>query len=352
MTTKGNNKSKKPLNPLLQFRIVCIIITILSLSSSLFAQDDGARAYWNAREKTNIFSFQYLAMNLDASDAKVFAPGQYIYGNADVDANISFGSYAHHLAFFKCPASIAINVVGGSVGANFNSNISPEFLPPGIAPGIAFSQSSSGFGDPGVAFVINLIGTPRLNSTVDLLNYEPGFSMDVALLLSVPVGTYENDKLVNLGLNRWFGRIALPLKYHFGVFTPGYMSSFELTPSVFLFADNDDFNAGQTLKNEPLWQIESHLTHDFTRKFFGSLDMLYQNGFQSEIDGIKAGENLKIGSLGFSMNYEIQDNIMIRASYSSNVFGNDNLNTSIIRLQFVYSWNKTVENAKKLSGGE
>jgi hypothetical protein len=352
MTTKGNNKSKKPLNPLLQFGIVFIIITILPLRSSLFAQDDGARAYWNAREKTNIFSFQYLAMNLDASDAKVFAPGQYIYGNADVDANMSFGSFAHHLAFFKRPSSIAVNIIGGSVGANFNSNISPEFLPPGITPGIAFSQSSAGFGDPSVAFVTNLIGTPRLNSTVDLLNYEPGFSMDLALLLSVPVGAYENDKLVNLGLNRWFGRIALPLKYHFGVFAPGYMSSFELTPSVFLFADNDDFNVGQTLKNEPLWQIESHLTHDFTSKFFGSLDMLYQNGFQSELDGTEIGENLEIGSLGFSMNYEIQDNIMIRASYSSNVFGNDNLNTSIIRLQFVYSWNKTVENAKKLSGGE
>lgn len=352
MTTKGNNKSKKPLNALLQFKIVFIIITILPLSSSLFAQDDGARAYWNAREKTNVFSFQYLAMNLDASDTKVFAPGQYVYGGADVEANISFGTYAHQFAFLKHPSSIAVNIIGGSVDANFKSSISPELLPPGITPDMAFSQSSSGFGDPSIAFSTNLIGTPRLKSTVDLLNYEPGFSMDLALLVSVPIGSYENDKLVNLGLNRWFGRVALPMKYHFGVFAAGYKSSFEITPSVSLFGDNDDFNVGQTLKNDPIWQIESHLTHDFARKFYGSLDMLYQNGFQSELNGVETGENLEIGSLGFSMNYLIQDNIMIRGGFSSNVFGDNNLNTSVVKLQFVYSWNKTEVNANKLHGGD
>ena len=50
--------------------------------------------------------------------------------------------------------------------------------------------------------------------------------------------------------------------------------------------------------------------------------------------------------------FSIQDNIMIRTSYNSNVFGNDNLETSVIRLQFVYSWNKAMENFKKLTGGE
>jgi hypothetical protein len=352
MITKININSKKPKNVFVQFGIVFIIITMLLLNGSVLAQDDGARAYWHAREKTNTFSFQYLSMGLNASDALVFAPGQYIYPNAKVDADISMGTWAHHLAVFKRPSVIAVNVVGGSIGADFNADLFPELLPSGVGPGVAFAESSSGFADPSVAFVVGLIGTPRLNSTVDLLNYEPGFSMDLALLLSVPVGVYENDKLVNLGLNRWFGRIALPLKYHFGVFSPGYMSSFEITPSVYLFGDNDDFMVGHTLKSEPIWQIESHLTHDFTRKFFGSIDLLYQNGFQSELDGTEFGETLEIGSLGFSLNYQIQDNIMIRTSYNSNVFGNDNLETSVIRLQFVYSWNKAMENFKKLTGGE
>ena len=330
---------------------ILTILGFLSFAGQAFAQDDGARSYWNAREGTNVFSFQYLPLNMGASGSMAFAPGQFIYPNADISANIVMATWAHHMTFLKRPSTFAVNIAGGNVGANFNTNVSPEFLPPGIVPGTTFIQSSSGFTDPNIAFTVNLFGTPRLSSNVDLFNYEPSFSMDLGLLMAVPIGEYESEKLVNLGLNRWFGRIALPMKYHFGAFAPGYMSSFELIPSVYLFADNDDFVDGHTLTNKPLWQIESHLTHDIARKFFVSLDVLYQNGIQSKIDGTEIAGKLEIGSLGFSMNYQIEDNIMIRTSYSSNVFGNKDLETSFIRLQFVYSWNKATENFKKLIQG-
>jgi hypothetical protein len=179
------------------------------------------------------------------------------------------------------------------------------------------------------------------------LNYEPTWTVDAAVMVGVPIGQYDDDKLVNMGLNRWFGRVALPVKYHFGAFEPGYRSSFELTPSVWLFADNDNF-IGQDLENDPMWQLEAHLTHDFTRTFSGSIDMLYRTGFQSEIGGTELGDELEIGDLGFSLQYQINDNIAVRTSFSSNLFGDEDLDTSIIRLQFVYGWHNLMENLKKL----
>ena len=147
--------------------------------------------------------------------------------------------------------------------------------------------------------MVNLFGTPPLVSTVDLLNYEPTWSLDIAAMLAFPIGKYNSEKLVNIGLNRWYGRVALPFKWHFGVFSPGYMSSFELTPAIWLFAENDEF-LGHKLENDPLLSLEAHLTHDFTRDFFGSLDMLYQYGFQSKIGGSEVGEKLELGILGFA----------------------------------------------------
>jgi len=128
------------------------------------------------------------------------------------------------------------------------------------------------------------------------------------------------------------------------------MSSFELIPAVWLFAENDDF-LGRKLENEPLWSLEAHLTHDFTRSFFGSLDMLFQNGFKSTIDGNEVGEDLELGNLGFALNYSVTDNVTTRVGFSSNVFGDENLETSVVRLQFVYSWHTATENAKKLQHG-
>jgi len=149
-------------------------------------------------------------------------------------------------------------------------------------------------------------------------------------------------------LNRWFSRIALPVKYHFGAFSPGYMGSFEITPSVWIFEDNDDF-LGQTLENDPIWQLEMHLTQDFTQSFFGSIDLLYRKGFQSTIGGVETGEELDIGDLGYALNFTSTDNLMIRTSFSSNVFGDSDVDSSLIRIQFVYVWHKSSENFKKLT---
>ena len=324
---------------------------ILSFSGPALAIDDGARAYWKGRDGTNVLSFQYLNLNMQASGAQQFDPAHFIYPNADTEANVMIANYARHFTLFNRASSFAVNIAGGSADLDVNTSLVPsQFLPPGIAPGTTFSQSTSGFADPSVQLDVNLFGTSQLKSTVDLVNYEPKWTLDAAVLLAFPIGEYDDDKLVNMGLNRWYGRIAFPFKYHFRVFSPGYMTSLEITPSVWLFAENDDF-VGQKLENDPMWQLEAHLTHDFTRSFFGSLDLLYRGGFQSEINGVEVGDDLNIGNLGFTLNYQATDNLTIRTSYSSNVFGDDDLDNSIIRIQVAYAWHRLMENMKKLKSG-
>jgi hypothetical protein len=105
---------------------------------------------------------------------------------------------------------------------------------------------------------------------------------------------------------------------------------------------------GQNLQNDPMYQVEAHWTHDITRHFFASLDLLYRNGFQSEIDGVNFGSDIEIGDLGFTLNFEVTDNVTIRTSFSSNVFGDSDIETSMIRLQFVYAWDQAIQNLKKL----
>ncbi len=330
---------------------IATLAIILSYSGPALAVDDGARAYWKGRDGTNMVSFQYLNLNMQASDTQQFDPSQFIYPNADTEAKVMIANYARHLTLFNRASSLAVNLVGGSVDLDVDTSlVPPGFLPPGVTPGDSLRQSASGYADPSVQLDVNLLGTSRLRSTVDLVNYEPTWTLDAAVLLAFPIGQYDSNKLVNMGLNRWYGRFALPIKYHFGAFAPGYRSSFELTPSVWLFAENDDF-VGQKLENDPLWQIEAHLTHDFTRSFFGSLDLLYRGGFQSEINGVDVGDKLDVGNLGLTLNYQVTDNITIRTSYSSNVFGDSDLDNSLIRIQIIYGWHRLMENMKKLKSG-
>jgi len=325
-----------------------LALVTFALAGPVIAQDDGARTYWKGRAGTNVMSVQYLDMNLQASDAVQFDPTHYIYPAADAEAGIFVLSWARHMTLFNRASVLSANLIGGSVDVEFDTNITPpEFLPPVVTPGSSFSQSASGYADPSVQLDVNLFGTPPINAIFEYLNYEPTWTLDAAFMLGVPLGQYDNDKVVNLGLNRFYGRVAFPFKYHFRVFTPGYMSSLEVVPSVWLFAENDDF-LGQKMQNDPMWQLEAHWTHDFTRHFFGSIDLLYRNGFQSEINGVNLGSDIEIGDLGFTLNFSVNDNVTIRTSFSSNVFGDSDIDTSMIRLQFVYAWDRAIENIRKL----
>ena len=324
--------------------VATLAITLL-YSGSALATDDGARAYWKGREGTQGFSIQYLNLDLQVSDSQQFAPGQYVYPGADVEATLMIANYARNLVLFDLLSTVSFGVASGSLDAAFDvgSPMSPT-------PLVAYSESASGYADPFVQLDVNLYGTPPMKRNFELYDYEPTWTIDVATMLALPIGAYDSDKLVNLGQNRWFGRIALPVKYHFGVFSSGYMKSFELIPSVWIFAENDDF-LGQSLENDPLLQLEAHLTSDFTPSLWGSLDLLYRGGFQSEIDGVETGDELDIGDLGYTLNFQVDDNLGIRASFSSNVFGDSDLDNSMIRLQLVYGWHNQMENIKKLQRG-
>ena len=328
--------------------LVVFVIAVPLISAPVIAQDDGARTYWKGRASTNVVSFQYLNMNMQATDTVQFDPSHYIYPSADAQADIFVANYARHMTLLGRPSILSFNVMGGSVDADISTSMTPpEFLPPGMVPGASFSQSASGYADPSVQLDVNLVGTPPINAIFDYLNYEPTWTLDAAVMLGVPLGQYDEDKLVNLGLNRFYSRLALPFKYHFGIFTPGYRSSLEVVPSVWLFGENDDF-MGQKLENEPMYQVEAHYTRDFTQHFYGSIDLLYRNGFQPEIDGVDFGEDIEIGDLGFTMNFEATENLTIRTSFSSNVFGDSDIDNSMIRIQFVYAWDQMILNLRKL----
>ena len=59
---------------------------------------------------------------------------------------------------------------------------------------------------------------------------------------------------------------------------------------VWLFGDNTDY-VGKTLETDPLYQIDAHLTRDFTAHLWGSLDAAWYNGGEATVDGVK-GEKL------------------------------------------------------------
>ena len=80
-----------------------------------------------------------------------------------------------------------------------------------------------------------------------------------AVAVSVPLGEYFDDKLLNLGHNR------VVIRPQIGILHTRGKWSYELTGSAFLYGDNDDFYGGSTLEQDPLYALQAHLIRTFNK---------------------------------------------------------------------------------------
>ena len=216
--------------------------------------------------------------------------------------------------------------------------------------GKSFNQSANGFGDPMLEFNINVLGPRAQKNLVDALRYEPGFSVDLLADLALPIGEYDSDQPLNLGQNRWYGRLGVPIIWQLGPWVPGQRTTLEVLPAVWFFGTNEDY-VGQTLKTDPMFQLDAHLTRDLTEHLWGSLDGAWYNGGKSTINGV-AGEKLNNLGVGLTLGYQINDNLNLTVSYKSTI--NDtaakDLRMDSFMVSLVYGWHQLIEGARRLKG--
>ncbi len=299
------------------------------------------RFYWKSLIGGNALPL----INMDMSgNANPLDPAHFIDISADVsfDANVALAGYGRTFTLFgKSALAAALLPVG---------RISAQGTVQGEEGGRTVSESTNGFGDPTLELVINLVGPPPIRNMPDMLRYEPGFSLDLLVDLIVPIGENDSDSALNMGQNRWYGRIAAPIVWQLGDWVPGRRTTLEFLPSVWLFGDNDDF-MGQRLSTDPKYQLEAHLTRDFHQDLWGSLDTNWISGGKSSIDG-ESGEDLDMVGVGFTLGYHINENVQLTAGYMFTVSDSapTDLRMDIFKLSLVFGWHPLIEGMKRLGG--
>jgi hypothetical protein len=297
------------------------------------------RFYWKSLSGANAVPVIYQSLS---GNANPIDPAHYVSPDisGSVDANVVVAGYAKMLPLFDRTLTLAILEPMGRISGDVT------------VAGRTSGQDATGFGDPMMEVGINLIGPKAMRTIPDLLRYEPKLSLDLIVDLAFPIGEYDNDQSLNLGQNRWYGRVGAPLVWQIGPWVPGRRTTFEVLPSVWFFSDNDDY-VGRTLSTDPMFQVEAHLTRDFTEHFWGSLDSTYMAGGKSSVDG-GGGDSLNNLGVGLTLGYQITDNLSLTAGYMATVNDSDpgDLRMDGFRISLTYGWHKIVEGQKRLKSEE
>jgi hypothetical protein len=154
-----------------------------------------ARFYWKTLSGANAVPLivESLSGNTNPFDyAHTVTPG------ANFDATLALAGYARTFSLFDRAAMAAIILPMGRISGDVTVG------------GRTVNQSADGFGDPMLEFNINILGPPAQKNIPDVLRYEPGFSVDLLADLAFPIGEYDSSRSLNLGQNRWYGRLGMP----------------------------------------------------------------------------------------------------------------------------------------------
>ena len=316
-------------------RRVLVILLLLGFAPAAGAQTqgDGARVYWKTLAGANGVTFwpMFLGGNANPLD-----PTHTVNPSAEFDAMVALVGAHKVLPLAGRSSTLSVFLPVGNVSGTLSTDRSTN------------SQASRGFGDPMVQLTVNLVGAPAIRNLVAMSRYEPRFTIDFLGAVAFPVGEHSDDQAVNLGQDRWYGRIGAPVMVALAPWVPGRRTTAEVVPAVWMFG-NIDKGPGRVLKNSALFQLEGHLTRDLTETMWASFDTSWLSGAKPTINGIE-GEGHSNPGLGFTLGFQVNENLAINTSYFSTVADNDanDFRGDELRVMFTYGWHKLIEGMKRV----
>lgn len=182
----------------------------------------------------------------------------------------------------------------------------------GLLDGVPTTVRRSGWTDTRLGFSVNLYGAPPLQGK-EYAAYRAKLNTETiigaGMSLQLPTGDYMDDKLINLGTNRYTFRPRLGLLHTRGKWTV------EVTGVVELYTDNTDFFNGKELENDPLYVIHSHLIYTLRPGVWAGLSAGYDYGGRSTVDGVEKNDRKQNVGWAVSLGFPVARNLGFKLAY-------------------------------------
>jgi hypothetical protein len=250
-----------------------VTAAILTAASGAQAQDLEPRAYANTPVGLNflIAGYAYQTGGIATDPALPIA-------DADLTLHTGLLAYARALDFWGRSGKVDVAVPYSGLSGTT------------LFMGEEVEREITGFHDPRLRLSVNLYGAPAL-SFEEFAAYKQDLIIGLSLAVTAPLGQYDDDKVVNLGTNRWSFKPELGISKALGPVT------LELAAGATVFTKNDDF-LGRTREQAPLYSLQANVIYEIGWGIWGALTATYLTGGRTTVDGRRSDDrqdNLRIG---------------------------------------------------------
>jgi hypothetical protein len=184
----------------------------------------------------------------------------------------------------------------------------------GDASGVVNDQprevSRTGLGDFRLRLTANLLPGSALDAK-SFAAAPPGSTFCMSLVVAAPTGEYNNERLVNIGSNRW------AVKPELGASVQVRQWTFEGSIGGWFFQDNDEFFGDSRKSQDPLGIVQAHVIYNFPSRAWIGFGVTGYQGGRTEVDGVRADDRQENTRAGVSLLLPLDRQQAIKLLYSA-----------------------------------
>lgn len=296
--------------------VAALFLAVGLVCGTASAQELTPRAYWPTPNGTNVFILAY----------------QKSTGDIVVDASLPVTGVDSDIDYLQVGYQRTFGLWGRTTNINLSVPIS-QGETEGFVDGLLRRRETSGFGDVRLRFAINLKGAP----TMDVAGFRAMREnlqtiVGASVLVQMPTGAYDPDKIINVGTNRWSIKPAVGVIWPMH---PKWLLEFEV--GAWFFGDNDEF-LGETREQDPVLSTEVHLIRQIRSGFWASLDANYYVGGRTNIGDTEQANLQRNSRVGITMVFPIRGKHALRGSFSTGVATASGGDFKLYNLSYLYAW--------------
>lgn len=292
------------------------LLALASASGSVIAQELEARAY-----APNPVGARFLVMSWSHSDGDMLLNASSPIKDFEVRANTWSAGIGGTFALWDRLASVAVGVpyVDGTAT--------------GVLDGVPERVDRAGAADLRLRLTLSLLpGSGQ--SPAEFAGSPPDRTLGVSLVVSAPTGEYFEDKLVNVGNNRWAFRPEFGGSRRFGRW------NVDGSLGVWLFDDNASFLGSKERSQEPLTTLQGHVSYTFAPRLWLGASGTWYTGGTTSVDDVSDHNRQENSRAGLTLAIPVGQQNSVKLAWSKGVtarFGGD---LEMYSLSWQYLWFK------------
>jgi hypothetical protein len=196
--------------------------------------------------------------------------------------------------------------------------------------GEVVTRDVCGYADSRFRLSLNFRGAPALTPQ-EFAAFKQDLVVGASLQVTAPTGQYDDDRIVNIGTNRW------SVKPEIGFSKTLQHVIWEMAAAVTFYADNDEFVRGKR-EQEPIYSLQAHVVHVFKAGAWLAGDVTHYQGGRSTVAGETGDDLQKNQRFGVTFGLPLNRYQTLRLHASTGVSTRTGTDFDTLAIGWQYRW--------------